>query len=292
MCLIAVMTFLGMLFAVCGWTAEPQPRIAIGFSSKFFPDIDPKDAQAAMKLWVSEVGAREQWQSESTVYTNIDVMLKDFRGGRLDMIVMSSIDYFRNDGALSGTPGFVGVRGGKIAERYVMLARADKNATSVMAMKGKKLILVQHDDLGTLFLNTTLLRLRQPEMNRFFSVVDMKPKHSQAIHTVFFGAADVCVVSERSFLLMRELNPQVAVKLTVIGTSADLIPGVAIFRKGYPQVNREKMQAVTLGLKNYVRGRQILSLLQHDDFALMRETDLAEMRRLYREYRNLKGKLL
>lgn len=272
--------------------AELKPRLAIGFSSKFFPDIDPKDAQAAMHLWVSEVGTQASFQSESVVYTNIEEMFSDFRKGKLDLIVMSSIDYFRSEKGLHGIPGFVGIRDGKILERHVMLAPVGKVNTSVLSLKKLKLALVQHDDLGMLFLNSALLKQRQPEMNRFFSSVAFKPKHSQAIHAVYFGTADVCVVSERSFRIVSELNPQVARRLQVVDRSAGLLPGVAVFRKDYPQAYRNTVESITLSLKNNVRGRQILSLLQHDDFAVMQETDLVEMRRLFREYRSMKGQLL
>lgn len=274
------------------WSVEPQPRIAIGFSAKSFPDVDAKDAHAAIKLWASEIGTQAKMQPESMVYPDVRALLADYRKDQIDFMSIPAVDYFRNEGNLSGVPGFVGVRKGKKTERYVILTTADKGAASILSLKKRKLALVSSDDLGTLFLNTMLLRQHQPEMDRFFSVVESKPKHSQAIHAVYFGSADACVVPERAFHTMAELNPQVGKKLKILASSPELISGVAIFRKGYPKAFREKTESITGDLKNNPRGKQILTLFQFDDLAVMRETDLADMRNLYREYRRLKGRLL
>lgn len=271
---------------------EALPRIAIGFSAKSFPDVDAKDAHAAVRLWASELGRQANMTPESTVYPDVNSMFAEFRKGRLDFIVIPAVDFLKYENSLQGTPGFVGVRKGKKTERYALLVRAEKGSVRLSELKQRRLALVAHDDLSMLFLNTVLLSQRHPEMNRFFSSVVFKPKHSQAIHAVYFGAADACVVPERAFESMMELNPQVGKKLLAIEFSPELIPGVAIFRKTYPSMLRTRMDEITRGLKNNPRGKQILALFQFDDLAMMLDEDLADMRKLYREYRRFSGRLL
>jgi len=137
-----------------------------------------------------------------------------------------------------------------------------------------------------------LLRQRLPEMDQFFSTVLNKPKPSQAIHAVYFGSADVCVTTEQAFQTMVELNPQVGKKLKIISTSPGLLQGVSIYRSGYPKILREKIETICLRLKTYPRGKQVLTLFQIDDLAIPSRNDFDETRRLYGEYRRLKGRLL
>ena len=281
------------MLALNAFSATPDqlPRFSIGFSTKTFPDVDTKDANAAIKIWASEIAAQANMRQESSVYTDVKTMLADFRRERLDFITVPAVDFFRNESSLMGTHGYVGVRKGKRTERYVILTATNSERANLLWLKNRKLALVLQDDIGVLFMNTLLLRQRQPEMDQFFSAIESKPKHSQAIHAVFFGAADACVVPERLFNTMAELNPQVSKKLKVLAVSADLITEVAIYRKEYPQTLREKMDRIALNFKNYPRGKQILTLFQVEDLAVINDKDLAEMRTLFREYKRLKGRL-
>ena len=285
---------LGTLLALNAFSATSDilPRLSIGFSMKSFPDVDAKDANAAIKLWVTEIAAQAKMRPESAVYGDVKMMLADFKQERLDFISIPTIDFFRNETSLLSSPGYVGVRKGKKTERYVILSAANNKVENLLVLKKRKLAIVLHDDIGVLFLNTLLLRQHQPEMDHFFSAIDSKPKHSQSIYAVFFGSAETCVVPERIFNTVAELNPQVGKKLKVVAVSADLITEVSIYRKEYPQTLRERMDLVALNFKNHPRGKQVLTLFQVDDLAVMNDKDLAEMRNLYHEYKILKGRLL
>ena len=290
----AVFVVLGILLALNAFSASPDPlpRFSIGFSIKSFPDVDAKDANAAIKLWVTEIAAQAKMRPESAVYGDMKIMLADFNKERIDFISIPTVDFFRNEALLLGSHGYIGVRKGKKTERYVILSAADNKLGNLLLLKKRKLAVVLQDDIGVLFLNTLLLRQHQPEMDQFFSAIDSKPKHSQAIYAVFFGSADACVVPERLFNTMAEMNPQVGKKLKVLAASADLVTAVSIYRKEYPQTLRGKMDLIALNFKNYPRGKQILTLFQVEDLAVMNDKDLAEMRNLFREYKRLKGKLL
>ena len=277
--------------AVCGAT-EDQQRIAVGYSTQLFVEIDVKDAAAATKIWTTEVGNQAGLRPENHMYADVQRLIEDFKKGDIDIATFSTLAYFRNESVLPGDPAFIGVRNGKAAQRYVVLVPADRSYGSIKSLKGGRLAITQNDTMSILYLNTLLLRKRLPEMDQFFSSVLNKSKPSQAIHAVYFGSADVCVTTEQAFQTMIELNPQVGRKLKIVGTSPGLLQGVSIYRSGYPKAIRKKIEAVVYNLKNYPRGKQVLTLFQCDDLAIPSSNDFAETRQLYGEYRRLKGKLL
>lgn len=231
-CLVPVAAFGGVI--------EDQSRIAVGYSLQLFIEIDVKDAAAATKLWTTEVGTQAGLRPENHMYDDVQKLIEDFRRGRIDIGTFSTLDYFQNESALRGDPAVVGLKNGKAVQRYVILVSADRKDVSMKSLKGLTLAITKNDVLSNLFLNTVLLRERQPEMDRFFSTVLTKPKPSQTINAVYFGSADICVTTEQAFQTMVELNPQVGRKLKIVNVSPGLLQGVSIYRSSYPKDIRKK----------------------------------------------------
>jgi phosphonate transport system substrate-binding protein len=286
---------LGLLLT--GWVmAAPapdlRPRLALGLSLNVFPQIDIKDAQAAMALCMSEAAGRAGFRSETTVYPSFRELQTDFQKGRIDLAVLTPVEFFQIESSLQGEPAFTASRDGRRTERYVVVAATDKPTAGLAGLKRRRLTYVRWDEPGLLFLNTLLLRANQPEMDRFFGSAEPKERPSEAVHSVFFGAADACVISEQAFQTMVELNPQVGRKLKVIAESPGLVRGMAVYGKAFPKESRDKILAASGRLNEYPRGKQILTLFQVDDFHPILEEDLLETRRLFEEYRRRKGKLL
>ena len=282
------------MVAACAVDATPEelPIFSIGFSLKSFVDIDSKDAHAAIRLWTTEMGEQAKLRATSALYTDIRELVTDFQKGRLDVAIFTSLDYIKFESSLKGMPAFLGVRNGRVTERYVVIIAADRPESGIASMKGSRLAYLQDDMMALLFLNTLLIRQHQPEMNQFFSSVQIKAKASQAVHAVYFGSADLCVTTERAYQTMVELNPQVGRKLKAITTSSGLLQGVSAYRSGLSLDLRERAETFGKQIKLYPRGKQILTLFQLDDVVMVKESDFTATRQLYREYRQLKGKLL
>ena len=278
--------------AAFGGASGDKPRIAVGYSTQMFVDIDVKDAAAATKIWTSEVGAQAGLQPENHMYDDAQKLIYDFNKGVLDIATFPVLAYFRNESALQGDPAFIGVKNGKATQRYIIVVSADNRDVSIKALKGSRLAITQNDTMSSLYLNIVLLRQHQPEMDQFFSAVLNKPKPSQAINAVYFGSADICVTTEQAFQTMTEMNPQVGRKLRIISTSPGLLQGISLYRNEYPKALRKRIETVVYNMKNYPRGKQVLTLFQCDDLAIPGSNDLIATRQLYLEYRRLKGKLL
>jgi len=266
-----------------------KTQCIVGYSVKGMSDVDPRDAQAALRVWAQETGRKFGFYVETNLYDSVDVLVKDFNNKKLDLVVVSSIDFLRLSPTLKVKPEMSPIRNGKSTTKYVLVVGPDIQKKGLTGLKNKNLAIPKTDQLGMLFLNTHLLKANLPEAHRFFGVIQEKSKESQAILAVFFGQADACVVSDTAFNTMVELNPQVGRKLHVAASSPELMDAVGFFHPDYPASHKEKaIQGMRGGIKDYQRGKQIMLLFNIDRMDTVNDDQLDSVRKLLAEYGRLK----
>ncbi|MDH7604823.1 MAG: PhnD/SsuA/transferrin family substrate-binding protein [Melioribacter sp.] len=103
------------------------------------------------------------------------------------------------------------------------------------------------------------------------------PKNEiQLINAIFFGSIKYAVVTEASFSVAKELNPQIKNKIKVIDTSTGLINLIIALRKGYNKDFENIILDISLNFHNSTEGRQILNLAQAARFVAINNSDLSE----------------
>ncbi len=285
-----VLIFAPICFSFPGWAAatDKVPCIA-GYSVKNVADVDPRDAEAALKVWARELAVQWGFDLKISLYNSTDRLIADFMDKKLDFITVTSIDYLRSPHLLKFKPEVTHYKDGKPTSRYVVLVNEQGLKNSPSGLKNKKLSIQKTNHLGQMFLDNWLMRAKLPPSERFFSLTMEKSKESQAILDVFFGQADVCVVTDKAFHTMTELNPQVGQKLHVIAQSPDLITAVGIFRPDYPPDDKQRaMKGMSNDYRNSERGKQILLLFNVEKMDTFHESQLVSIRQLVTEYDRLK----
>jgi ABC-type phosphate/phosphonate transport system substrate-binding protein len=267
-----------------------KPRLYMGYSSKTFLDVDMKDAVAALDVWVNELSAKEGFIAQNNIYEDLNVLVKDFQQGKLDFGLVKSLDYLKIRKDVKPEIAMTYVKGGKKTIRYHILVRTDSGVSNISGLRNKKLTMRKGDDMGLLFLNTLLLKNKQPESEKTFSFIDAKIRSSQVILSVFFGQSDACLTTDVAYRTMIELNPQIKEKLRIISSSDELVEGVNFFRKDYDEHNKKIVLERSLSLKETARGKQILLLFKIEKVALIEEKDLDTVRSLLSEYERLHQK--
>jgi ABC-type phosphate/phosphonate transport system substrate-binding protein len=210
--------------------------------------------------------------------------------GDLDLAYTKSLDYliFRKKFELRLM--FGSVKNGKKTERYLVLVPAGVSVDRLRDLKDKRLVVQREGDIELLYLNLLLLRDRQPEHAEFFSSVSKVSKSSQAVMALFFGKADLCVVSESVLRIMTELNPQIGKRLTVLAASPEVLPWSVFSRKDFSGRARDLALKTALSLKDSPRGRQLLMLFQADAIEETTDADLESLAQLFEEYQRRKPK--
>lgn len=265
-----------------------QKYLRVAYSDKTLPDVDIKDATAAMKTYLAELGRSVGLNAESHIYGSIDDLTRDVKAGEIDLFAVRTLDYLRSGAQLRGVPAISNVRNNKIAVRYLILVPAGARVSRLSDLRRRRMSVLKGDDAGPLFLNLQLIKAGFPEMNEFFSSVEEKPKPSQVILSVFFGQSDACLVEDTAFRTMGELNPQVRTKLKVIAESPDLVTSMAFFRPGLAEDMRELVLETAGNLEDNPRGKQILMLFKCDSLTTPKESDMDSLRAMVAEYERLK----
>ena len=113
-----------------------------------------------------------------------------------------------------------------------------------------------------------------------FANVTAVGKPSRLVLPVFFGQADACVVTQRSFEVMKELNPQLGRQLSVIARSVPVVPSFLCFRAGVSPQLRERYVNVARKMQTTVSGLQLLTIFQSDSLAVLPPESLESARAL------------
>ena len=266
-------------------------RCVAAYAVQSMGDVDPRDAEASLRVWIREMSEPSGVQIEPLLYESHEKVVRDFLDNKLDFVMVNTVDYLRSASVIKVKPEIAKTRNNKNTVRYVLLTRAGNPSGSLDALKNKKLAILKVNSLGFTYINVHLMQAGWPDAERFFSTVQYKAKESQAILAVFFGQAEACLVTDTAFSMMKELNPQVGQKLRVMAQSPELIDTVGFFRKDYPQAHKQVIiSGMHGGIKSHDRGRQILLLFNLDQLDVIKDSDLDSARKLMADYERLKKK--
>jgi len=152
----------------------------------------------------------------------------------------------------------------------VILAKKSGPIQHLADLKGRRLCTLNVPKMcvAPAWLSTLLEAGHLGAAEQFFGSVITDTKASRVVLPVFFGQADACLTSKRSFDTMCELNPQVARDLTTIAGSPAMIVSFYIFRKNYRSVNRQKVISALSGLRSSPAGRQLDTLFQFGEITI------------------------
>jgi ABC-type phosphate/phosphonate transport system substrate-binding protein len=269
-------------------------RVNVAFSQATFPDVAMQDARAALAIWGEEIKRNIKGIDSiaTDIYATPEALIEAMRSGSVDLAVLPTVDYFKVEALLNADLALVSTSGTGGAQHYLLVIQAGLPAHQLRSLKNLRLSHVKNDSVGLLFLNHALLQQGLPEMDRFFVSTEARSKGSQALSAVFFGSAEACVVTEEAYRTTIAMNPQIGRKVRILATSPLLQGTVAVYRKDYPDYMRQRILDAVNELKNYPRGAQFLNMFQASELRKATEADLADTRRLYREYRQKKGRLL
>ena len=67
--------------------------IRIGFDQTVFGNIDQKDAEAVINLYIKEWAKQINYQTKAVLYSNIDAIVTDLQADKLDMVSVTLPDF-------------------------------------------------------------------------------------------------------------------------------------------------------------------------------------------------------
>lgn len=285
-----------MMLGVGSWlpgvlaAADTGAPVRLAISESIMGDVNLNDAKSAMQIWVNRMTSDLSiaiGRDSKLVYTSREI-LDGVRKGELDAVAINIIEY-RQIADLLDSSQIVCVAGAAGLEQYVILAKKSGPIQHLADLKGRRLCTLNVPKMcvAPAWLSTLLEAGHLGAAEQFFGSVITDTKASRVVLPVFFGQADACLTSKRSFDTMCELNPQVRDQLRVLATSPRLVPAVGFIRRGYDSPLRDTLLAALRGLEKSAAGAQVLTLFQSDELREAPASLLESARDLIEAHRHL-----
>ena len=267
------------------------PVFRYAFSDDTLSAVDMRDARVSLEMWLDRasetmaIGLRP----EVTIYQQPGKLQDSTAVAVFDAVSLPALEYVRMRGRARLSPSMMGSSGDVATRTYVLLCRGDLGAESVADLAGRDVIVLSGGlgQMPGLWLDVLALRARRQSSAELFRVVKNAATASRAALPVFFGKADACVVTERAFDVMAELNPQLAQALVALAESPPFAWGLTCFSADYDSGRRHSLEHAALTMHTDPEGRQALMLFGLDRMVRFDPAFLRSVEELVAEHDSL-----
>jgi phosphonate transport system substrate-binding protein len=258
----------------------------IGFTQSCFVGVNQNDAEAAFKVFLLTVGRRYGYhvKSQTTIYSDEALFEKAIRDRFINLVIVDSWKYLAMNVGSFVQPTFVASDHGRVGNNYLLLSRRGGKTNSLTQLRGGHILRLEtaNASTGVFWLETLLQAKKLGTFDSFFGGIEVVNKPSAALLPVFFGKKDACLVTQSSFDVMRELNPQIGKELQELASSelfTDIV--ICLSRDDWTSDKGKADLIKALGeLHLEPEGQQILSLFKINQLIPFEEPYLDTVRNL------------
>jgi len=256
----------------------------IGFYQPSSKAMNSTDFKIGMEIWLKEMAGQYGIDTRTYYYKDPKKLAEAFRDKTINMAVATPLVFVRYFDKKLMVPGVVGFKTSKEkSSKMLVLVRKEDRRKPLALLLRRPVAIPRIADNGRLFLRYQCLRhgIRRPL--KFLKLQN----GGQAILKLFFKKSDIAVVSQATFDMAAELNPQVKERLEPY-MKADLpIGSFTYIRRGIdPRLYRTIIEHA-LKMPDTPRGKQVLILFQTDTVEVCNVHDLDSTERFYKMYRHL-----
>lgn len=224
-----------------------------------------------------------------------DRLLQTIRTSDYDVLTMTGFDYFELKEEIGLTPLAILSRCEHPTESFLLITRKDQNWKSIMG-KLRRILLIEYstgDAIPKTWLNEILFQQGLSGYNEVFTTVRSVDKPSRAILPVFFGQADMGIVSQTALDLMTELNPQIKDSLVILRRSPGFVNLLVCGTDRLEEWARDIVIEEATSMHTYPVGQQALTIIQMNRFIRFQPEYLKDTEALfYNSRRTRQGKRL
>ncbi len=281
-----------------GQAAELKPRVLrVGFTKTCFQGVNKNDAEASFKTFLATVGLQRGYELEPIVeiFDALPTFVTAINDGKIQLAVIDPWQYLSMDIRKVMPPYFTPVPKDDVGRSYAILTRSGSEFHTLGDLRGKDFVRLEIGaaTMGQPWLKTLLLVNGFGTQERFFGKIDIVTKPSLAVLPVFFGNKHACLVDMLGFDVMKELNPQLGLKLQVIARSEPYIDDViCLSKKGWTSEKHKQDVIQSLAdLHLEPAGQQILTIFKTAKLVPFQEAQLDTVKKLWATHENIQRKV-
>ena len=276
------------LAAPLGAFAQSDPAIAIGFYVPVIRDVPRKDVELSLRFWIEELARSGKLDYKPVrMFDNMPDLKRAFDAGSVNLVVGTAMGLVQHFGPNDFADAFTGRK--ESQDDLILIAGSEAGILGPADLIGKRVSLLDGDELTDIYLGTLLMKAGHPAGLRQLGLIARESSAIKQVHNVFFGRSHAAMVYRASYETARALNPQIAQRVLVLEefTFKTRSPYTALFSSRMSAQDRETITLTALKMGNSPRGRQIMQIYHSDVMERSYVADLGPYRELLQTFNTL-----
>ena len=265
------------------------PKVFRFGALKVLDKVNSKDAQVIIEMLLLKHNKENfpKISAELEIIPDIATASKLFKAGRLHAILLSGIDYLILKQQVALKPLVISSRHVEPVEAYVLVTQKRVSSLEQLAALSHRRLIAETADamhIATIWLDGVLDEMGHDPSQRFFTNIRSGDKPTRIVLPVFFDQAEACLVPEKAFKTMIELNPQIGRRLHVLHHSPGFIRYITCVR---PDVHPEIVDAMmedAVKQPNTPTTDQMKMIFQYESVHLFDEKYIQATKKVYHHH--------
>ncbi len=268
--------------------ADPiQETIRLGSYTGARREWSRAEVLSTFDLWAQELASRFQVPVSIIHYDDPRELRRDFQAGKLHGVntdAMTLVRLFKPDELAEGYATIM--KGGW---DLMLFAGRDAPVADLGDLAGKRIVLLEENPVGDMYLETLCLRHHQRPCKAVFADIQRVGTSNQALMRVFFGKADLALVHGYGHGVAVEMNPQLGHALRKLAEYPLRSLFFAFYSIKVDKTLRQRTVRLMPTLHTYPRGRQLLDIFKVDHLEIASPIDLQPVIDLERDFQSLQA---
>jgi len=285
-----------LIIITTGLYAEPDTK-GLDINAVVYIDhlekINQRDIRIAVDTLLHKIADTAELNTAKLDYSNdFNQSLSKYINGECEVLHLSSFNLMKKFPLLRAKTAqywnFTKEKN-KHLRTFYLLVRKDTSIKSLHDLIGTRVALTELDSMQELYLDHLMLKHNKMLSKEAFNSIIYNKKGSTSILNLYFKKTDIAVVSEHSYNIAIELNPQLKKDLIILDQSEAIYPanGVTLISNKSP-IFAKVFEEHSKRLYKTDFGKELLQMYQCVENFKLSADELKELYKQYQEYLKLK----
>jgi len=249
----------------------------IAYDASAMSSYTKKDMKIATEIWLRELMKGVAYELDFKYYTDMSQMAADLNAGKLDFVTGFGLSFVKHFDLSNLENGFgSGFLNGE-KETFIVLTHENSGIKSWQDLQNKTIGVDENDAIVKLYIENKMYETFHTKTTK---ITEFKSRQ-RALLKLFFEKIDAVIVTNKTFNLVKELNPQVGKKLKIIENTELMATSFGFFRKNLDAKMKSDLMQVSKNLAKDERGKQLLIVYKTETISESKLEDLKPIQKLY-----------
>lgn len=264
-------------FLLCSFLSADT--IHVGYEASSLNALTRKDLTIASDIWLKEMAREINYETQSHVYDDPAQMVQDLADNKLDYVAASGLVFVKYFDLSKLEDGFASGFFNGEKETFVILVQKESGIKSVEDLRNKTIALQKDDTIVSFYLEERFSKNNTSQN----LLLEEFPTRQRALLKLFFNNVQAAVITNKSYELAKELNPQIGEKIKILEATNIEATNFGFLRKNLNENTKKILRSVSKNVHTSERGRTLLTLYKTEIITDSKLKDLKPFEELYKK---------